>query len=138
MAKLIDWIRRNSTHLLDPDRDVRLSQVARQLEKTMVEKRDSFDLQESLSSFDIPPRDHPLIIERVYELALRRAWRDQKITDKERAALQWIARRLNLGPDRTAQIERTTGAAIFEAHLAKATSDGILTPKELASMPLAR
>jgi hypothetical protein len=134
MAKLIDWIRTASTRILDPEREERIAKLAETLRKELIAAGAAFDLEQATRKLDVAPRDVSLVAEQVFEYALRHAWRDRKITTKEQVGLRSVAQRLRIDDLRAAEIQQAMGRRVFEACLAHAISDGVLTSAELKSL----
>ncbi len=130
MAKLIDWIRQASVKLIDPQREERIGPAAMEVERAIHTMRQAFDFDGVIASLGIDNRDVLLVVDRVYERALGKAWADQVITPKERTALNWIAKALHLDDRRRQPLEERIGREVFQRSLAEALQDGHLDSVE--------
>lgn len=131
MAKLLDWIKKASTRILDPRREERITALAQSMETLLIAQRDAFDFEKSSVALGVTPQDIQLVSERLYEFALQRTWRDLKITSKERAALDWVAQAVHLDKPSQRKVEDVAGRAVFAEYLAQAMADGILDSEEI-------
>src|SRR5688572_296951 len=106
MSRLFNWIKSSSGRLLDPQREQRVTDAARQVERELAQKRHGFDLDDATRKLDVFRDDVPHVAEAVYRSLLKRAWRDCSIDAKERRSLEWVAGLLRVSPDRAATIEQ--------------------------------
>jgi tellurite resistance protein len=134
MAKLIEWIRKASDVVLDPQKDSRIQEYARFVAGQIKEQRSSFDFWNTVEALQIQQKDVPLVQDKVYEFALGKVWQDRLVDDKEKAGLEQIARHLHLEPTRAKELNLQFGQQVFQRALAEALSDGYLSEKETAHL----
>ena len=120
----------------DPEREQRLDELAAQVEGELVQRRQEFSLNDCLDRMVVRKWERPLIVERVYEHGLRRAWADLRITDKEQKAIDWVAHALALPASKTDAIQQRIGLGVFEACLSKALEDSVIDEKEASSLEI--
>ncbi|HOM52356.1 MAG TPA: HNH endonuclease signature motif containing protein [Phycisphaerae bacterium] len=134
MAKLIDWIRRASVQLLDPQREERIDYFARNVASRLKSDRGAFNFDALVTSLEIQPRDIPLVQERVYEFACKKAWRDRQISEEEKKGLDWVARSVMLPEKNAEQVAFRVGLEVFQEVLSDAVADGRIEPAELEEL----
>ena len=130
MAKLIDWIRNASANLLDPQREKQLDLWASQVESAIARERRDFDYEKVAAQLQVPRSEDRWVAERTYERAVRRAWQDDVVTSKERAALGWVAQAVSLEKSRATAVEQRIGREHFEQFFAEAIVDGEIDARE--------
>lgn len=130
MAKFIEWIRSAAVKAFDPRREDRIAWYAAEARRLLKEQRRDFDLQSMMLAYGAEPEDEPLVAERVYESALRKAWKDAVLTDQERKSLLLVAGGLRLDSRMAHQIEARVGLRVFEEAMGHAFADGDISPDE--------
>lgn len=130
MAKFLDWIRSAAVKAFDPKREDRIAWYAAEAWKQLTEQRREFDLHHMMLGHGAEPEDEPLVAERVYESALRKAWKDALLTEQERKSLALIVGTLRLDPAKAHEIEARVGLRVFEEALGHAFADGEISPDE--------
>ncbi len=134
MAKLIDWIKKTGTRLVDPEREDRVRALATALERRLFDERERFDFQMAIDQLGLDERDFEAVREKVFRRALKRAWKDSVITDQERKASEWVGQAVQIDANRRREIEWEVGQSVVETFLANAFSDGRLDPKEIVQL----
>ena len=134
MSRLLSWIKTTSVRVLDPNREERIASFAEEVWRQLKEQPKAFDFKHVMSQLGADVEDNPLVAERVYGKALRRAWTDTVVTDRERQSLDTIARLLLMPPHQSREVERRHALALFEGALGHAFSDGRLDPSETQTL----
>lgn len=130
MAKLFNWLKSTSIKLLDPNREQILAEQTRRLEDSLYQEARSFDLDSFSVALGILPEDIRPIAIGIYRRAVERAWLDDVVTDRERRALDKIARLLHVSPTDQRNTELSIGLKVFERALTAATADEVLDERD--------
>ena len=129
-TKLFGMIKQGWTLLVDPEREKRVQEAVSQMDRMLASQKRSFDLEKALRTIELDPKDVPDVCLKLYEKCLHRAWRDNQLTDAEIDALQWIAKALRLDSKVVQKARTQKGTEVFGELLAKAISDGTISPEE--------
>lgn len=131
---LLDWLKDRSSRIFDPRQEQRLNELADQVWLQISAQRRAFNFEQTMASLGAFVEDNPLVAQRVYEKALRKAWKDETVTDVERKSLDVIGQLLHLDPQKRRQAEWQAGVAAFELALGVAIADGQLDDAEAARL----
>jgi hypothetical protein len=132
MSRIREWLDATTCPTLDPLRNERIEDFAKQVVKCMRREGSFFSFRDTTEVLKVPLEDLVLVKERVYELTLNYVMEDYRITDRDRAGLGWIARTLRLDPKDARRIELQVGRRVFDEYLAFAISGGHLSDDEIA------
>jgi hypothetical protein len=130
VPRLLTWLTKTVEKIADPKREQRIRELAEEVERAMRTKKQAFDLEATLVALQAPRDDDELISKRVYEKALRQAWRDYVLTQKEMAGLRWVVSALRLTPEQEKAVSRSAAVDAFTQFLATATQDGHIDKAE--------
>jgi len=128
------WLEATACPSLEPQRDRQVESLAHEIGRAMRQEGRFFHLEQAAAALGIPAEDLPLVRERLYELSLKFALRRFTFADKDRAALGWVARKLQLAPEQARQVELRVGRKVFEEYLAFAIAGGFLDDEERAQL----
>lgn len=134
MAGILNWIKQNTSKLMDPDREARVERAAAQIEHELAARRRAFSLEAAVAGLGLYQEDVPLAARHTYRSLVQRAWRDGEMSDGEKKTLKWAAGSLGLSEDVARELQRDVGIAHFQEALARAMDDGVLTDGEIASL----
>ncbi len=134
MGWVRDWLEATACPILEQDRDERVQTLARQMGHFMRQEGRFFSLNETAIMLGIPPRELPLVQDRLYELTLKYVMQDYAITERDRGGLRWVARALDLTPHQARRIELRVGRRVFEQYLVFAIAGGYLDDEELQQL----
>lgn len=130
MGRYFNRDERRAARIVDAQRDERLQRFAAEIEKLIQRDREEFRLEFAAAAIGIDPADRTEAAERAYELAARRTFRDQELTEREKRALDWLAARLGLDEEHRKAADFRVGCETFEAYLDRALSDGLIEKHE--------
>ncbi len=130
MSRLLDWLKTTSGRILDPEREERVLQLGQLAAKRLREEKNSFQIDEFLQEYQVPPRDVMPVKEHVYQMALDRVWEDRDVSDKEKAGLAWVASRLGLDSQSRQRLDAEIGKRMFEEALGHVCADGAVSETE--------
>lgn len=125
MSRIFDSDQRKAARIVDAEREARLERYGAEIEQLIRQERENFRPAYALARLGIDPNDRADALERAYELAVRRTYRDQAVSDNERRALDWLAARLDLDGEHRKAAELRVGCDVFERYLDQALGDGI-------------
>ncbi|MCE9547201.1 MAG: HNH endonuclease [Planctomycetia bacterium] len=131
MANLVAWLRKSVTQIIDPEREQRVGDLKKLLHYEVSQQKQAFRLATFLARHPAQPGDVSLATEELYREIMTRGWSDGVLTQDEIAVAVWVARVLEIQPQRAAQINLEFGLSIFERTLAAAMSDGQITDEEV-------
>ncbi len=134
MRQIFSRAERERARMVDAERSARLSAYAAQLEERIRADREYFRPEFACAALGIAPGDREDALQRTYELALERTYRDEVITERERAALNWLAARLELDDEHRKSAEIRVGGEVFERVLDTAMRDGRIEFIETAKL----
>lgn len=134
--RMFDWLKKTTFAIVDPERHQRIEALAKQVEQIAAGDRKAFNFDEALVKVDAAKNEDREIAELIYHRALRRVWKDEQLSDSERAGLDWLAGRLKIGVDHRAKINQEYALAIFEAALAEVLMDGRISSIEARRLEL--
>ncbi len=131
---LARWIREASLQLFDPERRQRIEAYGRELDRAIGRLRGDFRLHDVRDRLGISDSDWCDARCEAYRRALQRAWKDRRLTQRERAALDWIAERLELTFSQKSTVETEVVRRCFEEALGDAFADGVLDAHEVETL----
>lgn len=130
MASFTNWIKQAVTSIVDPEKEVRLSNLIQVIHRDLYQKKQQFVLAESVRGLDFKPQDLEFAKEHIYRELLQRAWLDGALTEGEQQAANWAARSLQMAQSRVREINAQFARDRFSVVLAQAMDDGYLDPNE--------
>lgn len=134
MAQVAHWLKKTISHLIDPEKEIRVESLASALEYSLRTNRSAFTLEAVLAGAEPHADELAAATERVYCQVLSRAWSDGKITDSERQTLQWLAERLRIPSTKIQRLNVDHAKRHFAIALAQAMEDGVLDAQEEAKL----
>ena len=128
------WLDATACPSLDPKRDKQVESLAHEIGRSMRHDGRFFHIDQAAAALGILDEDLPLVRDRLYELSLKYVLHRFTVTDKDRAGLGWVARKLQLTPEQARQVELRVGRKVFEEFLAFAMAGGFLDEEELGQL----
>ncbi len=130
MAGFSKWVKNCFDNLVDPDKEIEVSELTQLLHQGIATHKMSFVLEDFLK--DRPYKQHHLEQAKanVYQTILLRAWKDGRVEQSERATLAWVGTCLKLSQATLRSINVALARPQFATTLAQAMDDGVVTAAE--------
>ncbi len=130
----LNRLRESVVSVLDPEREDRLSEQARALQSNILKKRDAFNLDRELDELDVLKRDEKSVIRLAYKGILRKVWKDAQLSEREDAALRYVAKAFRIPKAEAEDLKVKHGLVLIEQALGKVFADGHLNEAEVQEL----
>jgi hypothetical protein len=130
MKTIGKWIKNAARQVFDPDHEERIRELATLLYKNMQTAGDRFSIVLFKRQNEYSDRDIELAKRRIYQTLLNRAWQDDKVTEAEHKALNWVVAQLQIPHPEARDLQLAVARDRFAAALSAALDDGVLEDSE--------
>lgn len=134
MGTFQKWVKNCFDSIVDPDKEVEVTELVKLLHEGIAKHKQSFVLAEVLKDRPYKQRHLDQARSELYRKFLRRSWADGEVNASELATLNWTAKCLELPPAEQRTLTLETVRPRFAEALAAAMDDGQITAEEAAHL----